>query len=114
MASINFRFTTECEMTLHGATYEDIYLQFKDFMHGNQGVANRARVTVCPPESVQVFFDLESSGERHEIPIFKGDYRLDIANRCQQEELRRMPIPMRDLAAGGERYEGGMLYWYGA
>lgn len=95
MASIQFRFTTECEMTLHGATYEDIYLQFKDFMHGDTHIANQSNVSVFPPESVQVFFDLESVGEHHEIPRFKGDYRQDIAAHCSAADLARMPIPMR-------------------
>ena len=115
MASIQFRFTTECEMTLHGATYEDIYLQFKDFIHGDQRIASRANVSVFPPESVQVFFDLESCGERHEIPQFKGDYQQDIANHCLQEELDRMPIPLRQRA-GFESItvDDGALYWYGA
>ncbi|MEE8059876.1 MAG: hypothetical protein V3T17_18905 [Pseudomonadales bacterium] len=111
MASIKFRFATECEMTLHGATYEDIYLQFKDFIHGDQHVANRANVTVFPPESVQIFFDLESAGQRHEIPQFKGDYQKDIVNRCLREELQAMPIPMRQDTAKSAEDE---LFWYGA
>jgi hypothetical protein len=115
MASIKFRFTTECEMTLHGSTYEDIYLQFKDFIHGDQRIANRANIGVFPPESVQVFFDLESSGERHEIPQFKGDYQQDIANRCKQDELERMPIPMRQQASSlGAVIHEEPLYWFGS
>ncbi len=115
MASIKFRFTTECEMTLHGATYEDIYLQFKDFVHGDQRVANRSNISVFPPESVQIFFDLESSGERHEIPQFKGDYQADIAGHCLQEELKRMPIPMRNQSSAvPQGKDEGELYWYGA
>lgn len=115
MASINFRFTTECEMTLHGTTYEDIYLQFKDFVHGDQRVANRANVSVYPPESVQIYFDLESSGDRHEIPQFKGNYLEDIANRCLLEELQKMPIPMRSQAVSSQpKVNDFELYWYGA
>ena len=88
MASMKFRFTTECEMTLHGDSYEDIYLQFKDFIHGNQNVAHRAMLEVFPPESVQVFFNLEDSDEAHEIPQFKGDYRHDIVDHCCPLELQ--------------------------
>ncbi|WP_101758964.1 hypothetical protein [Oceanicoccus sp. KOV_DT_Chl] len=114
MASIQFRFTTECEMTLHGATYEDIYLQFKDFMHGDNSIANRAEVVVFPPESVQVFFDLEGAGEQHEISRFKGDYRQDISAHCSTEELARMPIPMRmptspQLAVAAQKWE---MAWF--
>lgn len=104
MASIKFRFTTECEMTVHGATYQDIYLQFKDFIHGDPSLMRRSQVEVFPPESVQVFFDLESSGERHEIPCFKGDYQLDIVGHCRSEEIDRMPIPMR--SSYQQRYSG--------
>ena len=116
MASINFRFTTECEMTLHGTTYEDIYLQFKDFIHGDQYIANQANVTVFPPESVQIFFDLEGSGERHEIPLFKGDYQLDISTRCTTKELKEMPIPMRHSTngKGSVSLEKEGLYWFGS
>ncbi len=115
MASIKFRFTTECEMTLHGANYEDIYLQFKDFIHGNQQVANRANIAVFPPESVQVFFDLESSGQRHEIPQFKGDYQTDIANHCMKEELQQMPASMSYQATNYEQTDDeGWPYWYGS
>lgn len=88
MASIQFRFSTECEMTLQGDSYEDIYLQFKDFIHGDQQVAKRASITVFPPESVQIFFDIEASGENYEIANFKGDYRSDIAGNCPRGELQ--------------------------
>lgn len=88
MASIKYRFVTECEMTLHGDSYEDIYLQFKDFMHGDQSVAHRAFLTVFPPETVQLFFSVDDSDESHEIPLFKGDYQQDIARRCSAGELK--------------------------
>ncbi|WP_317930602.1 hypothetical protein [Halioxenophilus sp. WMMB6] len=87
MACIKFRFTTECEMTLYGQSYEDIYLQFKDFMHGNLSVAHRADLSVYPPETVQMFFSLEQSNETHEIPLFKGDFRQDIIEHCRPSEM---------------------------
>ena len=114
MASIKFRFTTECEMTVHGANYQDIYLQFKDFIHGDQTVIHRSAVEIFPPESVQMFFALESSGERHEIPSFKGDYQLDIANRCDSEEIARMPIPMRGSKQQGTGIDTTMFAGYGS
>ncbi len=91
MASIKFRFTTECEMTLHGDSFEDAYLQFKDFMHGDQMVAHRALVNVFPPETMQLYFQLEESDETHEIPMFKGDYRQDIMQHCMSSELKLVP-----------------------
>ena len=36
MATMTFRFATECEMTLSGDSYEEIYLKFKDFQHGKR------------------------------------------------------------------------------
>ncbi len=114
MASIQFRFTTECEMTLHGATYEDIYLQFKDFIHGDQRIANRAAVSVFPPESVQVFFDLEANGRFHEIPQFKGSYKADIVNRCLQAELDNMPLPMRAQRQPRQQRDEMLSGWYGS
>lgn len=87
MARMTFRFSTECEMELSGDSYEDIYLQFKDFMHGDQAIARRAQLAVCPPESVQVFFELGNSGEIHEIPQFKGSYDSDIKAHCEGDEL---------------------------
>ena len=87
MASIKFRFTTECEVTVHGASYEEVYLQFKDFMHGNQRILEHSAVQVFPPESVQLFFNLDGDSTLHEIPSFKGDYRQDIVAHCADNEL---------------------------
>ena len=89
MPTMTFRFTTECTLQLDGDSYEDIYLQFKDFMHGERGIPSSAKMEVCPPESIQLFFDIEQSGEMHEIPSFKGDFSQDIAAHCRPEELRK-------------------------
>lgn len=97
MASMKFRFTTECEMSLSGDTYEEIYLQFKDFMHGDQGVLQHASVSIFPPESVQVFFNIGGYGEMHEIPQFKGDYRHDISDHCEAAELHLQDMPHRAM-----------------
>jgi hypothetical protein len=76
-------------MELQGDSYEEIYLQFKDFMHGDQNVPLRADMSVCPPESVQVFFDLERTGQLHEISQFKGSYLDDIRANCSSDEVSR-------------------------
>src|SRR5690606_16954536 len=67
MPSMTFRFETECELTMRGDSYEDIYLQFKEFMHGDRRVALQHAISVYPPESVQVFFHTDSSNTLHEI-----------------------------------------------
>lgn len=91
MPAITFRFTTECEMTLHGESYETIYLQFKDFMHKQSPLHSATSVTVFPPESEQMFFSLDDENERHEIPAFKGGFRDDILRHCKNRELRHEP-----------------------
>lgn len=93
MATMKFRFATECEMNLSGENYEEIYLQFKDFMHGDQGVLQHATVNIFPPESVQVFFNIGGYGEMHEIAQFKGDYLHDISDNCEAAELHLQDMP---------------------
>ena len=91
MPSMTFRFTTECELTMRGDSYEDIYLQFKEFMHGDRRVALQHAISVYPPESVQVFFHTDSSNTLHEIPQFKGDFKEDIVAHCEAGELINPP-----------------------
>lgn len=88
MPVMTFRFTTECEMSLSGETYEEAYLKFKDFLHGQGDVQFKACIDVCPPETDQVFFRLEDHDELHEIPQFKGAFKEDIAQHCSRAELR--------------------------
>ena len=83
MPAITFRFTTECEMTLSGDSYEDIYLSFKDFMHSKQSMQNAAHVAVYPPESDQIFFHLDGEDKSFEIPYFKGSFSEDIVRYCE-------------------------------
>lgn len=83
MASITFRFSTECEMTLTGQSYEEAYMQFKDFMHGDAQVQTQAQLRVCPPESDQVFFSLDQQYKLYEIASFKGNFTADIESRSE-------------------------------
>lgn len=87
MATMTFRFSTECELTIPGDSYEDIYLQFKEFMHGNRSIALNNAISVYPPESVQVFFHTDRNSTLHEIPAFKGSFSEDIVARCEPREL---------------------------
>lgn len=88
MPAMTFRFTTECEMTLQGDSYEDIYLRFKDFMHGNLSLQHQAQLTVYPPESEQMFFHLGDDSGYHEIPYFKGGFSDDIVRYCGEHPLK--------------------------
>lgn len=87
MPSMTFRFTTECEVTLEGNSYEDIYLEFKEFMHGRQLLRGVRDTTVFPPETVQVFFNTDRDAEFREIPAFKGDFRTDIRDHSRADAL---------------------------
>jgi len=89
MASMTFRFTTECEMTLDAVSYEEAYLQFKDFMRGQRMADASCALTVLPPESVHIFFHTDHNDDFHEISEFKGDFREDIAMRCDAGQLVR-------------------------
>ncbi len=80
MAHMTFRCVTECEMTLHGDSYQDIYLQFKDFQHGAAVMLDRSSFSVCPPETDQVFFKLEGEHGFNEISHFKGNFTEDIGS----------------------------------
>lgn len=91
MPSMTFRFTTECEMTLDGNSYQEMYLQFKDFLHGISDVQRKAKVFVCPPESDQMFFALDGAVEMTEIPYFKGSFDADIAQRVDDNPLASVP-----------------------
>lgn len=97
MLSMTFRFTTECELTLEGNSYEEIYLQFKDFQHGVSGIQERGTLKVYPPETDQIFFQLDSDGSLQEIPYFKGSFQADIAQRCQGRELQAEPAGVRQV-----------------
>jgi len=91
MASMTFRFTTECEMTLDGNSYQEMYLQFKDFLHGVSEIQDDARVFVCPPETQQVFFAIDGDTAMTEIPYFKGSFEADISQRVNGNPLASTP-----------------------
>ena len=94
MASMTFRFTTECELTLDAESYEEAYLKFKDFMHG-ESVQCASAVTVLPPETVQIFFQTDRDDGYYEIDNFKGDFRSDIMNRCGIDSLILHAAPIQ-------------------
>ncbi len=91
MPAITFRFTTECEMTLRGDSYESIYLQFKDFIHSQSPHRDPANIRVYPPESEHMFFVLDNDDKRYEIPSFKGGFRDDILRYCGDRPLNNEP-----------------------
>ena len=96
MTSITFRFTTECEMTLTGKSYEDAYMKFKDFMHGDSKIQEEALLRVCTPESDQLFFSLDQQYKMYEIAYFKGSYKQDIEARSEYAVIT--PADLGDTA----------------
>ncbi len=99
MPAITFRFTTECEMTLRGDSYESIYLQFKDFIHKQSPLSDTRNVRVYPPESEQMFFMLDNDDKQYEIAAFKGGFRDDILRHCNDRPLiHEPPVSMAGLS----------------
>ncbi len=86
MAKMTFRFTTECEVTIEGNTYEEIYLQFKDMMHGERNIATQgASVKIYPPETDTIYFEVEKQESFNEIDRFKGDFKKDIEDNWPKQ-----------------------------
>ncbi len=111
MPTMTFRFTTECEMTLKGDSYEDVYLRFKDFMHGELAVQNQAQLKVYPPESDQMFFHMGEEDDFHEIPRFKGGFSDDIVRHCEGHPLTPGPVTTRAMLS--QKVKGFIpdFYW---
>lgn len=82
MPSMTFRFTTECELTLDGDSYEEVYLRFKDLCHGNAAIAAHPQLEVFPPENSEVLFEIDDQKDFNRIDMFKGDFREDIVRNC--------------------------------
>jgi len=74
MASITFRFTTECEITLEGCSHQEAYLRFKDLCQQKKAF-NPRNVTppvtpfdgpschVYPPEQNTVMFEIDEQNQ---------------------------------------------------
>ena len=56
MHHVTFRFTTECELTFAGESYEEAYLRFTDFQRGQDISADSVQLMACPPETDAVYF----------------------------------------------------------
>lgn len=90
MAKMVFRFTTECEVALEGGSHEEIYLKFKDLMHGDLPMSELPDLKVCPPETCEVLFEMEGQNEFNRIDRFKGDFKHDIIENLPPERLSPM------------------------
>ena len=89
MPSLTFRFNTECEMTIAGDSYEEAYLRFKDFIHGDRRLST-GEVEVCPPEAPTIFFEIDDQTDYSTIEHFKGDFLKDILENCRADLRPRL------------------------
>lgn len=90
MPSLTFRFNTECQVKISGDSYEEAYLKFKDFMHGETGLTTEYALEVCPPEDPTIFFEVDDQTDYNTIDRFKGDFVTDIVRHCPEELKSRM------------------------
>ncbi len=77
MKTMTFRFTTEAEVTLQGDCFEDLYMQFKGFMHHESNALTDAQINIMPPEDSHMFVSLDDE-PLFEIKAVKGDFLRDI------------------------------------
>ena len=90
MPSIRFRFSTECQVTVEGGSYEEAYLRFKDFMHGETPMSTQEGLEIFPPEDPTVFFEVDDQTDYNTIGNFKGDFVKDIVEYCSHDIQARI------------------------
>lgn len=72
-------------MRVEGDSYEEAYLRFKDFMHGERPIAAGAGLDVYPPEVPAVYFEVDDQTDYNTIGTFNGDFVKDIVENCSQD-----------------------------
>jgi hypothetical protein len=90
MPALTFRFNTECQVKIEGDSYEEAYLKFKDFMHGEAPLSACHRLEVCPPEAPMIFFEVDDQTEYNTIERFKGDFVQDIVHNSPEDLRTRL------------------------
>ena len=90
MPALTFRFNTECQVKIEGASYEEAYLRVKDFMHGEAPLSTEHALEICPPEDPTIFFEVDDQTDYNTIERFKGDFVEDIVQRCPDDLRRRI------------------------
>ncbi|MFW6093995.1 MAG: hypothetical protein ACODAC_08485 [Pseudomonadota bacterium] len=95
MPTLKFRFNTECQMTLSGQSYEEAYLKFKDFIHGDEALSAGDGVEVYPPEDPTVYFEVEEQANYNTIRRFKGDFVEDVVDNVPDDLKERIAHPGR-------------------
>ena len=90
MPSIKFRFDTECQVTIKGESYEEAYLRFKDFMHGESPISTEKGVEIFPPEDPTIYFEVDDQTDYNTIDNFNGDFVKDILENCSHDIQTRI------------------------
>lgn len=90
MPSLTFRFNTECQVKFDGDSYEEAYLKFKDFMHGEAPLSTNRDLEIYPPEDPTIFFEVDDQTDYNTIERFKGDYVRDIVESSPESMQARM------------------------
>ncbi len=90
MPSMTFRFTTECELTIDGDSYEEAYLKFKDLCHGDANITDQPQLKVFPPENSTVYFEIDEQSNFTQIDALKGDFKQDILNNLPANWVKRI------------------------
>ena len=90
MPLIKFRFDTECQVAIKADSYEEAYLRFKDFMHGESPISTEGGVEIFPPEDPTIYFEVDDQTEYNTIDSFNGDFVKDILENCSQDIQTRI------------------------
>jgi len=90
MPSLTFRFNTECQVKIDGDSYQEAYLRFKDFMHGEAPLSTEHALEICPPEDPTIFFEVDDQTDYNIIDRFKGDFVQDIVQSCPADLRERI------------------------
>lgn len=90
MPSMKFRFTTECELTIDSDSYEEAYLQFKDFCHGNTDVSTQRHLHIFPPEFSNIYFEVDDQDDFCVIKGLKGNFKQDILDNLPDNWRERV------------------------
>lgn len=90
MPSMTFRFTTECELTLEGSSYEEAYLKFKELYQNHGPIIGTPTLKVFPPESSIVYFEIDEQNTFSQMEGIKGDFQQDIIANLPANWIERI------------------------
>lgn len=90
MPSLTFRFTTECELTLNGDSYEEAYLKFKELYETDKAIVATPTLKVYPPESSTIYFEVDEQDTFSQMEGIKGNFQQDILANLPANWIERI------------------------